>query len=141
MAPACTLEFTFSMDCLDIVLPFEEEMMGIDKSWDDFHHRSYFLLDLHEVESNLSSHSSIVDVHTILNHLSLAQIFSKGNMSIISKFFLVNISWNPNIIENVFIRAECSPEEIQIYTDLFKELCDVFTCYYEEIPRIDPSIV
>jgi len=45
------------------------------------------------------------------------------------------------VIENLFIRIECSPEEVQIYTDLFKEFRDVFTWYYEEMPGIDPSIV
>ena len=42
------------MDCLDIVLPSEEAilevMTGIDLSWDDSHHRSYFLPDLREVQ-------------------------------------------------------------------------------------------
>ena len=53
----------------------------------------------------------------------------------------MNISRNPNIIENVFIRADCSPEEIQIYTDLFKEFQDVCAWSYEEMLGIDPSIV
>ena len=35
----------------------------------------------------------------------------------------------------------CSPEEIQIYMDLFHEFRDVFAWSYEEIPGIDPSIV
>ena len=35
----------------------------------------------------------------------------------------------------------CSPNEIQVYTDLFKEFKDVFAWSYEEIPGIDPSIV
>jgi hypothetical protein len=29
-------------------------------------------------------------------------------------------------MENVFVGADCSPEEVKIYMDLFKELCDVF---------------
>ena len=33
------------------------------------------------------------------------------------------------------------PEEIQIYTDLFKDFRDVFAWSYEEMPGIDPSIV
>jgi len=54
---------------------------------------------------------------------------------------MVNISRNTNIIENVFIRLKLSPEEIQIYTDRFKEFRDVFSWSYEEITGIDPSIV
>ena len=35
----------------------------------------------------------------------------------------------------------CSPEEIAIYTTLFKEFHDMFSWSCEEIPGIDPSIV
>jgi hypothetical protein len=44
-------------------------------------------------------------------------------------------------VENVFVRTDCSPEEIQIYKDLFKEFRDVFSWSYEEMPCIDPKIV
>jgi hypothetical protein len=53
----------------------------------------------------------------------------------------INISRNPGIMENVFIRADFSPKEIQIYTDIFKEFHDVFALSYEEMPGIDPKIV
>ena len=53
----------------------------------------------------------------------------------------INISTNPNIVENVYIGANCSPEEIAIYTALFKEFHDVFSWSYEEMPGVDPSIV
>jgi hypothetical protein len=43
-------------------------------------------------------------------------------------------------MENVFIGADCSPEEIQIYTDLFKEFHNVFAWSFEEMPGIDPRI-
>ena len=62
-------------------------------------------------------------------------------MSVISKMTPINISKDPNVIENIFIGIECSPEEIQTYTDLFKEFRDVFAWSYEEMPGIDPSIV
>ena len=51
------------------------------------------------------------------------------------------MSANPNVVENVHIGANCSPEETVIYTALFKEFCDVFSWSYEEMPGIDPSIV
>jgi hypothetical protein len=54
---------------------------------------------------------------------------------------LINISRNPGIVENVFIGADCSPGEIQIYTDFFQEFHDIFSWSYEEIPGIDPKIV
>ena len=62
-------------------------------------------------------------------------------MAVISETTLVNISRDPNIIENIFNGNECSLEEIQSYTDLFIEFQDVFTWSYEEMPRIDPSII
>lgn len=41
---------TMSKDCLNIVLPSEgyilEAMVGVEISWDDLHHRSYFFPDL-----------------------------------------------------------------------------------------------
>jgi hypothetical protein len=44
-------------------------------------------------------------------------------------------------MENVFVGVDFSPEEIQIYMDLFKEFHDVFSWSYEEMPGIDSKIV
>jgi hypothetical protein len=44
-------------------------------------------------------------------------------------------------MENVFVRVECSPEEIQICIDLLKEFCDVFVWSYEVMLGIDLRIV
>ena len=115
-------------------------MTGIDRSWDDLHHQSYFLPKLSKVESSFPSPQSFGPVHPVLNPLAPAQVFLEGNMAVIYPNILINITRNPKFIKNVFIGAECSPEEIQIYTDLFKEFRDVFTWSYEEIPGIDPSI-
>ena len=62
-------------------------------------------------------------------------------MENISTTIPINISVNPNVVENIHIGANCSSEEIAIYTALFKEFHDVFAQSYEEIPGIDPSIV
>jgi hypothetical protein len=62
-------------------------------------------------------------------------------MATIAATIPINISRNPGIMENVFVRADCSPKEIQIYTDIFKEFCDIFAWSYEEMPGIDPKIV
>ena len=48
---------------------------------------------------------------------------------------------NPNIVENVYIGANCSLEKVSIYTTLFKEFSDVFSWSYEEMSGIDPLIV
>jgi hypothetical protein len=39
----------------------------------------------------------------------------------ISPTIMIDISRTPGKIENVHIGADCSPEEIMIYTELFKE--------------------
>jgi hypothetical protein len=45
------------------------------------------------------------------------------------------------VVENINLGVSCSPEEVVSYITLFKELCDVFACSYEEMLGIDPSIV
>jgi hypothetical protein len=62
-------------------------------------------------------------------------------MATIAETIPINISRTPGVVENVFVGADCSPEEIHIYMDLFKELRDVFAWSYEEMPGIDPKIV
>jgi hypothetical protein len=76
-----------------------------------------------------------------INLLATQEIYAEGNMETIAETIPINISQNPGIMENVFVGADCSPEEIQIYTDLFKEFCDVFAWSYKEIPEIDPQSV
>jgi hypothetical protein len=68
-------------------------------------------------------------------------VYAKCNMETIVEMIPIYISRNPGIMENVFVGVDCSPEEIHIYTYLFKELRDVFSWFYEEILGIDPRIV
>ena len=81
------------------------------------------------------------DADIPINPLPREAIFAKGNMENISITILINISMNPNIVENVYIGANCSLEEISIYTALFKEFHDMFAWSYEEMSGIDPWIV
>jgi hypothetical protein len=76
-----------------------------------------------------------------INLLATQDIYAEGNMATIAETLPINISRTPDVVENVFVAADCSPEEIQIYTDLFKEFRDVFAWSYEEMPGIDPKIV
>jgi hypothetical protein len=75
-----------------------------------------------------------------INPLAMHAVYAKGNMESIAETIPIDISRTHGIIENVLIRDDFSHEEIQIYTDLFKELCDVFSWSYEEMPGIDPRI-
>ena len=63
------------------------------------------------------------------------------NMANIYPAIPINISRDPGNIENVYIGEKCSHAEIQEYTELFKELCDIFAWYYDEMSGIDPRIV
>jgi hypothetical protein len=76
-----------------------------------------------------------------INPLAMYDVYAKGNMETIAKTIPIDISRTPRIMENIFIGADCSPKEIQIYTDLFKEFQDVFAWSYEEILGIHPRIV
>ena len=76
-----------------------------------------------------------------INPLPRDGVFAEGNMAKISATIPINISVNPDVVENIYIVANCSPKKIAIYTTLFKELRDIFAWSYEEMPGIDPSIV
>lgn len=41
---------------------------------------------------------------------------------------------NHGVMEHIQTVIESSPEEIKMYTSLFKEFCNVFSWSYEEIP-------
>ena len=56
---------------------------------------------------------------------------AEGNMANLSPTIPINISHDPGKIENVYIGADCSPDEIKEYTELFKELRDIFAWSYE----------
>jgi hypothetical protein len=134
-----------SHDFLDETLPSDkaiiEAMNGSDKPWDDMHHRSYFLPELERIKQDdfLSTLSEIVG-HTVVP-LDTHDIYVEGNMVSVSPTITIDISRTPGKVENINISADCSPEEILIYTELFKEFRDVFAWSYEEMPGIDPRIV
>ena len=63
------------------------------------------------------------------------------NLENISTTVPIDISVKPVIVENIHIGASCTIDEIQAYKALFQEFRDIFSWSYEEMPRIDPSIV
>jgi hypothetical protein len=132
-------------DSLDLVLPSDEAiieaMTGPDKPWEDLHHRSYFLPELHRIEAGEFTITMTGDQPCPINLLATQEIYAEGNMATIAATIPINLSRNPAVVESIFVGADCSPEEIQIYTDLFKEFRDVFAWSYEAIPDIDPQSV
>jgi hypothetical protein len=110
-----------SHDYLDETLPSDKAMNGSNKPWDDMHHRSYFLPKLERIKQDefRSSFSEIVS-HVVVP-FDTHDIYVEGNMANISSTVQINISRTPRKVENVTINEDCSPEEILIYTELFKE--------------------
>jgi hypothetical protein len=130
---------------LDLVFPSDEaileELTSPDKPWVDLHHRSYFFPELRRIEAGEFVSTVNGNRSCPINPLAMHAVYVEGNMASIIEMIPIDISRTPGIVENVFFGADCSPKEIQIYTDLFKESCDVFSCSYKEMSRIDPRIV
>jgi hypothetical protein len=132
-------------DPLELVFRYYEvifkAMNGPNRPWDDIHHRSYFLPELKRIEAREFVMTMNGDDPCPINPLAIHRIYVEGNMEFIDETILIDISRTHGVMENDFVGADCSPEEIQIYKELFKELCDIFSWSYEEIPGIDPWII
>ena len=117
-----------------------EEMTSLDRPWDDLHHRSYFLPELRRIEEAEFTLTMIGDRSCPINPLATHAVYVEGNIETIIEMIPIDISRTSGIVGNVFAGANFSPEEIQIYIDLFKEFHDIFSWSYEEIPGIDIRI-
>ena len=107
-----------SIDCLDMVLPFDEAileaMSGRDKICEDLHHRSYFLPELSRIENQEFHVRLSEDVDIPINPFPREGMFVEGNMANISATIPINISVNSDVVENIYISANFSPKEIAI---------------------------
>jgi hypothetical protein len=89
-----------------------EAMTSPDKPWDDLHHRSYFLPELSRIEAGEFTLTMTGDRSCPINPLATHEVYAEGNMETIAETIPINISRTPGIIDNVFVGAYCSPEEI-----------------------------
>jgi hypothetical protein len=96
-----------------------DAMSGPDRPWDDMHHRSYFLPKLVTIEQDEFRSTLSEMVGHVVVPLDTHGVYDKGNMENIYPTFTIDISRTPGKIENIYIGANCSPEEIHIYIDLF----------------------
>jgi hypothetical protein len=55
-----------------------------------------------------------------INPLAMHEVYSVGNKVTIAEIIPINISRTLGVVENVFVGVDCSPGEIQTYTNLFK---------------------
>jgi hypothetical protein len=87
-------------------------LVGPDKPWDDLHHRYYFLPELRRTEEGEFVSIMNGDNSCAINPLATHGFYAEGNMESITKMIPIDISKTLGIVENVFVRANCSPEEI-----------------------------
>ena len=116
-------------------------MLGVEPPWEELHHRSYFLPELERLEREDYREILSQKVGRPMIPLSSPGPMADGNMANISSTIPINISCNLGTIENVYIGADCSQDEIREYTELFKEFRDIFAWSYDEMPGIDPRII
>jgi hypothetical protein len=55
-----------------------------------------------------------------INPLATHDVYAEVNMETIAETIPIDISRTPRIVENILVGVDYSPEEIRIYTDLFK---------------------
>jgi len=134
-----------SSDPLKKIFPSGEailETMSFEEPpWFNHHHRSSILSSHGAMTTCLEKFSSCVPSHPLQMPIKIHEVFSEGNMGNIMQMIPIDISIKPRIVENIHIGVTCTLEEIQLYTNLLRESCDVFTWSYEEMPGIDTSIL
>jgi len=118
------VQSSFSHDLLNNTLPLDESILeviyGPNRPWDNLDHCSYFLLEILKIEHDefRSTWSEMIG-HAMVP-LYTHGICVEGNMVNIYPTITVDISQILGKFENVYIGADFFPEEIQMYTDLFK---------------------
>jgi hypothetical protein len=104
---SCSHEFLYetSPSDEDII----EAMSGSEKTWDDTHHLSFFLLEIARVEQD-EFRSTLNEIlgHVIVP-LDTHDIYAKIKMVSISPTVMIDISRIPRKIDNVYIGVDCSP--------------------------------
>ena len=130
MLPAWAVESSHSHDFLDDVFPLDEAifevMYGVEKPWEELHHRSYFLPKLDRMECDDFRKILSKNIGSPVVPLSSLGPMADGNMANLSPTIPINISRDPGKVENVYIGVGCSPNEIKEYIELFKEFCYIF---------------
>ena len=117
-----------------------EAMSRIEQPWEELHHRSYFLPKLDRLECDDFREIISEKIGSPVVPLNSPSQMAEGNMANLSRTISINISCNFGKIENVYIRVDCSLDEIKEYTEILNEFCDVFSWSYEEMPGIVPRI-
>lgn len=107
---------SYSHDFLDGNFPSDEAiieaMNGSKKTYDDMHHRTYFLPELERIKQDDFRYTlSEIVIHAVVL-LDTNDIDVEGNMASIYPTIQINISHTPCKVENINISVDCFPEEI-----------------------------
>ena len=120
---AWVVESSHSHDCLDDVFPSDESiletMSGIEQPWEELHHRSYFLPNIDHLECDDFREILSEKIGSLMVPLSSPGQMAEGNMPNLSPMIPINICHDLGKIENVYIGAGCSLDEIKEHTELF----------------------
>jgi hypothetical protein len=131
LEPIWGLESLANHDPLELVFPSDEVTMGeitrLHRPWDDLHHKYYFLPEMRRIEIGEFTMTMNRDSTCFFNPLVTHKIYVEGNMESIAKTIHVSISRTLVIIENIFVRANCSSEEIQNTLNYLKSFATLLT--------------
>ena len=137
--PVLSMSSSIGFDPLDIELftneTIREVMCLIEKLCEISHHRSSFIPTIDQLKRFDLELTIGKKFDWFQSPFAVQPIFVGGNLSNILTTIPINISSNPNVIENIMIGVDCSPQESDIYTALFKEFRVTFFWSYEEIPN------
>ena len=117
---ASSHSYDFLNDFFPLYEVILEVMNGPEWPWEEFHHHSYFLSGFERVKHDDFRATLNENIGYPMVPLGTHGVCAKGNMANLSLMIPINISWIPGKIKNVYIGADCSPNEIKIYTDIFK---------------------
>lgn len=113
-----------SLDPLNETFPTDEsivEVMSLDETpWNGLHQCSPFLPNLDEIPSYLEAFVSHCPTPPLQTHVLVHSVLLEGNMGNITATMPLNIFVKPKIVENIHIGVSHSPDEIRVYTQLFK---------------------
>ena len=123
--PTWVVSSSHSHDCLDDIFPSDEAIVKVistlEQSWGYFHHRYYFLPKIDDIERDEFKAIFSDKIGRPVVPLGSPSKYVEGNTANLSPTLPINISCVLGKIENVYIGADCCPDEIREYTKIFKE--------------------
>ena len=107
-----------------------EALTALKYPWDDMPHRLFFLPKELVSQSDQFFVETKDFIHGKFNWfkkpIMALDTFEEGNMANISPTIKINISTNPEVVEEIMLGASCSLEEVATYKALFQEFRNIF---------------